>query len=479
MLLAGIGGIAALVVAQWGGAAIRTLLLPEGSEFNMATDWRTIAVAGACSLVAALLTVVGPAFLATRSNLSATLKAGVREGTYRSSRLRSSLLVMQGALSVTLLVGAGLFVRSLNNVLNIPLGYDASRVIDIYPDFRGLELDSASRVAVRRRLLTTAQEIPGVAAAARTNSRIFSTSTSALRVPGIDSVQRLGRFNVQITTPGYFAVMQTRILHGRGFDSRDGEGSAPTAVVSQSMARALWPGQEALGQCIQVSWNAMQQIENAPCTTVIGIAEDAAYQDVTDEERFVYYLNVDQLDPGWISSILVRMSGTGDIEPDIERVRRAMQAAMPGMGFVVVRPLQEVVDDRRRSWRLGATLFVAFGGLALVVAAVGLYGVIGYNVAQRMHELGVRIALGARSTAILRLVVGQGLAFAAAGATVGLTLALIASRWIQPLLYKESARDPVTYAAVGAVMVAVALVACAVPAFRAVRADPNRALRAE
>jgi ABC-type antimicrobial peptide transport system permease subunit len=156
-----------------------------------------------------------------------------------------------------------------------------------------------------------------------------------------------------------------------------------------------------------------------------------------------------------------------------------MQAAMPGLGFVMVRPLQEIVDDRRRSWRLGATLFVAFGGLALVVAAVGLYGVIGYNVAQRMHELGVRVALGARSPEILRLVLSQGLAFAAAGVTIGLALALVASRWIEPLLYKQSPRDPLTYAGVAIAMGVVALLASALPALRALRADPNRALRAE
>ncbi|MGQ0641681.1 MAG: ADOP family duplicated permease [Gemmatimonadaceae bacterium] len=478
VLLAGFGAIAALLVAQWGGAAIRTLLLPEGSSFNLASDWRTIAVAGVCALAAALLTVIGPAFLATRSNLSETLKSGAREGTYRSSRLRSSLLVMQGALSVVLLVGAGLLVRSLNNVLDIPLGYDARPVIEVYPDFRGLELDSASRVAVRRRVLSTAQEIPGVEAAARINSRLFGTNTATLRVPGIDSVQRLGRFNFQVTTPDYFKVMRTRIVRGRGFDARDREGAPPVVIVSAAMARALWPNGDPLGECIQVGFDPRARIETAPCTSVIGVAEDAAHQSITDEERFMYYLNVDQLDPGWISTIFVRMSRQ-DIDSDIERVRRAMQAAMPGNGFVVVRPLQEVVDDRQRSWRLGATLFVAFGGLALVVAAVGLYGVIGYNVAQRMHELGVRIALGARSSAILRLVVAQGLAFAAAGVTIGLGLALIGSRWIEPLLYKESARDPLTYASVGVVMVLVAIVACALPAFRAVRADPNRALRAE
>jgi putative ABC transport system permease protein len=478
MLLAGFGGIAALAVAQWGGAAIRSLLLPEGSAFNLASDWRTIAVAGACALAAAVLTVIGPAFLATRSDLSATLKAGVREGTYRSSRLRSSLLVMQGALSVALLVGAGLFVRSLDNALHIPLGYDASRVIEVYPDFRGLEMDSASRVAVRRRLLRTAQEIPGVEAAARVNSPLFGTNTATLRVPGVDSVQRLGRFNFQVTTPDYFKVMRTRILRGRGFDSRDGEGAAPVVVVSAAMARVLWPNEDPLGKCIQVEFDPSARIEAAKCTSVVGVAEDAALQSITDEERFMYYLNVDQLDPGWISLIFVRMSG-GDLTSDMERVRRALQAVMPGMGFVVPRPLQYVVDDGRRSWRLGATLFVAFGGLALVVAAVGLYGVIGYNVAQRMHELGVRIALGARTSAILRLVLSQGLALASAGVGIGLALALAASRWIEPLLYKQSPRDPLTYAAVAIAMGVVAVLASALPALRAVRADPNRALRAE
>ncbi|MGH7694386.1 MAG: ADOP family duplicated permease [Gemmatimonadaceae bacterium] len=478
LLLSSLGAVAALLVAQWAGIAIRSLLLPEGSTFNMSSDWRTIGVAGACALAATLLTVIAPAFLATRSDLAATMKAGAREGTYRSSRARSAFLVMQGALSVALLVGAGLFVRSLNRVLAIPLGYDATTVLDMFLDFRGLTLDSAERVVVQRRLLATAQTIPGVEAAARVNSGLFRTNTAALRVPGIDSVQRLGRFNFQVTTPDYFRVMRTRILRGRGFTDADGAGAPRVVVVSEAMSRVLWPGKDPLGQCLQVGFDPRTRPESAPCSTVIGVAEDAAYQDITDEQRFVYYLAVDQVDPSWFSTILVRMR-EGEIEEGIERVRRTMQAAMPGIGFVVVRPLQEVVDDRRRGWRLGATLFVAFGGLALVVAAVGLYGVIGYNVAQRMHELGVRIALGARSSSILRLVLSQGLAFGAAGVAIGLALALAASRWIEPLLYKQSPRDPATYAVVGAVMVTVALAASAVPAFRAVRADPNRALRSE
>jgi ABC-type antimicrobial peptide transport system permease subunit len=156
-----------------------------------------------------------------------------------------------------------------------------------------------------------------------------------------------------------------------------------------------------------------------------------------------------------------------------------MQTAMPGNGFVVVRPLQEAVDDQSRSWRLGATLFVAFGGLAVVVAAVGLYGVIGYTVAQRMHELGMRVALGAQPGHIVQLVLKQGIGFAAGGVAIGLLLALIASRWIEPLLYKQSPRDPLVFVAVCVLMISVGAIASAVPAMRAVRADPNRVLRAD
>jgi hypothetical protein len=291
-------------------------------------------------------------------------------------------------------------------------------------------------------------------------------------------VTRLGRFNFQITTPDYFRVMRTRILRGRGFDDRDREGTPPVVIISDAMGRALWPGKDPIGECIQVSWSPQFPVTTAPCTRVIGVAEDAAHQGITDNQRFMYYLNGDQVNPGWAATILVRMGGP-DVEEDLERVRRAMQAAMPGDGFVVVRALQAAVDNQRRGWLLGATLFASFGGLALVVAAVGMYGVIGYNVAQRTHELGVRIALGARGVDIMRLVVWQGLAFAAAGAVIGLVLAGVASFWIEPLLYGLSARDPLTYTTVGVIMALTGILASAVPALRAVRADPNRALRVD
>lgn len=470
--LLGIG--VALVIAQGLGMAVRAMLLPEGTPFNMADDLRTLGVAAACALLAVLVTVAAPLSIARSTDVSSGLKSGARDGGYRSSRVRATLLVVQGALSVSLLIGAALFVRSLDKVMDIRLGFDVSSVLEVWPDFRGLKQDSATAVAVRRRLLAAAQSIPGVEAATRFNSGLFATNVASLRVPGIDSVEALGRFNFQLTSPDYFRVMQTRILRGRNFDARDVEGAARAAIVSQAMARVLWPNGDALGECLFFSFTDAKQ---APCATIVGIAEDVAARDLLDETRFMYYLPVEQVDPRGGSSMYVRV--TDDIDAAIERVRKAMQAEMPGDGFVIVTPMQKRVDDYRRSWRLGATLFVGFGLLAVLVAAVGLHGVIGYNVAQRMHELGVRIALGASASRILGLVLRGAMATTVVGVGIGLTIALIGSRWLQPLLYRQSARDPVVYLLVGGVMVAVAIVASAAPAWRAVRADPNRALRSD
>ena len=480
LLLAALGIGVGLVLAQWGGVAIRAMLLPEGSGYNLATDWRTLGVAAACAVVAALLTTAVPAFMATRFNLTADLKAGMREGAYRRSRLRTGLLVTQGTLSVVLLVGAGLFVRSLRNVLAIPLGFDARPVIEVITDFRGLQMDDATTVAMRARLLEAARRIPGVEAATLVNSRMFRTNTTTLRVPGVDSVERLGRFNLQVTTGDYFPVMRTRILRGSGLTSGASAASPREVVVSASMARALWPDRDALGQCLQVlHWNAGPEDPTPPCTTVVGIAEDiAAEGGIRDEVRFMYYLNAEQLGGQYGGTILVRMRDD-NAAAHLDRVRRAMQAAMPGDGFVVVGMLQDAVDSQVRSWRLGATLFVAFGGLALAVAAIGLYGVVGYTVAQRQHELAMRRALGARGRHLTGLVMAQGLGAAAVGVGTGLAVAAATAPQLAPLLYGISPRDPLVLGTVGAVMLLVAVVACIAPARRAVRVDPNRVLRSE
>lgn len=216
----------------------------------------------------------------------------------------------------------------------------------------------------------------------------------------------------------------------------------------------------------------------APCTTVVGIAGNTAQQNISDDPRFMYYLPADQAAPAELSMMLLRLSTT-HVRAVMEGIRRQLTRAMPGDGFVVVRPLQEVVDDQSRSWRLGATLFAVFGGLALVVALVGLYGAVSYSITHRKHELGVRVALGARPRDVVRLVVVQGVRLVAVGIGLGLLAAFAAAKWMQPLLFRESARDPLTYASVAGVLMLAAFVSCLPPARRAARVDPNTALRSD
>lgn len=478
LLLALLGCVAGLIIAQWTGTAIRGVLLPESGPFEMTDDWRTMALALGCAVLATVLVSVGPLLLARRTDLATMLKGSARDGGTRRSRLQTTLLTLQVAFSVVLLVGAGLFVRSFANARAVPLGFDVRPVVEVAADLRGQDMSADHRIALRNRLLQVAQAVPGVEAATAVNSRLFGTNTGWLQVPGIDSVAALGRFTFQVTTPSYFRVMRTPIVRGRAFDDSDRLGAPRVAVVSSSMAEALWPNENPLGKCLQVAFGPQPPATYGDCTTVIGVAQNSAQVNITDDPRFMYYMPVAQQE-GWaLLTLLVRGTGT-DAKALQEPVRRALTAAMPGDGLVVVRPLQELVDGQLRSWRVGALLFVAFGGLAFVVAVVGLYGVISYGVAGRRHELGVRVALGASTADVMRLVVRDGVLLAVVGSAIGVALALVASRWVQPLLFEQSASDLRVYAVVGLVMLLVAIVASLLPARRAARVDPAQALRAE
>jgi predicted permease len=472
LVVAGVGCALGVVVAQIGGRIMGSLFLPEWESFSLFGDVRTLSVAIAAALGAALLTGVIPAVLATRTDLARSLKAGSREGTYHRSRTRTALLIAQGALSVLLLVGAGLFVRSLDRARDMRMGFDTDRILMVRYDLRGATLDDSGTLALRRRLLETAQSLPGVDKAALVSSVPFwSTASTRLIVPGIDSVQRLGRFTYQQGSADYFPTMGTRIIRGRGFSPDDRAGAARVAIVSEGMAAVLWPEQDALGRCIRVGADSM------PCSTVVGIAENAVQNSLTDAQMFRYYLPMEQFRPMSASYLMVRTRA----EPsrDRETIRLALQRLMPGEGYVATLPLSERIGDQQRSWEIGAKMFVVLGLLALVVAAIGLYAVIGYNVTQRMHEIGVRIAIGAKSSDVIRLIVTQGMAFAFAGVALGAALAFYAARWLQPLLFKQTARDPVVFGSVAVLLLMVAATASLLPAIRATRADPNQTLRSD
>jgi putative ABC transport system permease protein len=471
VLVALIAGVAGVLVAQWGGSLLRALFLPEGASTSVMGDGRTLAVVGAAVIAAGFLTGLAPVWQAGRTDLTHDLKAGARDGTYYRSRTRTVLLMIQGALSVVLLVGAGLFVRSLHNVKSLRLGYDVDPVLVVNLNMRGVELDSAHAVLLRRQLLDAAQHIPSVEHAALNVSIPFwSTWSTDLYVVSIDSVSRLGNFTLNAVTPDYFATLGTHIIRGRGIGPQDIARAPGAMVVSEAMARVLWPGKEPIGQCVKVD------VDTVPCTYVVGIAENIKSSSLSNETDFHYYLSSDQFHTQRAGLFL---RTRGEAAPQADAIRRWLRRLMPGASYLTVTPFSDVIGGEMKSWKLGATMFVVFGLLALTLAAVGLYSVIAYNVVQRTHEMGVRIALGAQLRDVVGLVVGQGIRHGLAGILIGGVIALGAARWVKPLLFDVSPRDPAVYLVVTTVLLAVAITASLIPARRAARVDPNVALRSE
>jgi len=472
IVLALIGGAGGLALAHWGSRVLRLTFLPASDYVPLLTDPRTLLFAAAIALGVGVLTGLAPLAHVRRGTLTADLKTGAREGTYHRTAVRTALLLTQSALSVVLLVAAGLFVRSLNRVRDVRLGFDADSVMLVKLQMRNVKVDSAAMLVLRLRLLEATKEVPGVSHATLQESVPFAGMSSwPIFVGGIDSVEAFGEFDFNTVSSDYFATMGTRIVRGRGFENTDRENTRRVAVVGESMAAVLWPGKDAVGQCFRFA------ADTSPCTYVVGVAEDIHSQSMDAEPKlFYYYLPAAQWRPD-DGGLFVR--ARGDVRQVMEPLRRRLQADMPGSSFVTVTPLNEIVDVHRRSWILGARVFTVFGVLALVLAAVGLYSVIAYNVAQRRHELGVRLALGAGKAGIVQLVVTESVRFALFGLALGCAVSLAGSRWIAPLLFKESPRDPAVFAIVTLVLLFVAIAASWIPAFRAAGLDPKMALQSD
>ena len=474
MVLALGGSVLGMVVGTWMGAMLRAAFLPGTEPQSVAGDPRTLAFVAIITCIVGVFTGVLPVLQARRLALTDDLKAGVRAGTFRRSRTRSTLLVLQGALSLVLLVGAGLFVRSLRNVRNVRLGFAADSVLVVELKWRDVKLDSARTADLRLRLVGAATAVPGIQFATLQQSSPFGgMSDWPIAVAGVDSVRKFGTFEFNAVSPDYFATMGTRILRGRAFTSEDRADARGVLVISEAMGKVLWPGEDPLDKCVRIGIPP----DTMPCRYVVGVAEDIRARGFGPQERdFYYYLPAaqwHQQDGG----LFVRVAG--DLRGVMEPLRRRLQEEMPGSSYVTVARLGDLVDAQSRSWVMGATVFTAFGALALLLAAVGLYSVIAYNVAQRRQELAVRVALGAAVGDVMRLVVGEGLRFAVTGAAVGGAIAFILAPRIAPLLFNQSARDPMVFGTVTGALLLVAVIASMIPAIRGARVDPNGVLRAE
>jgi predicted permease len=376
----------------------------------------------------------------------------------------------QAALSVVLLVGAGLFMRSLFNVQHIRLGYDADQLLYADINWRGIKVDSAQQVATRVQLLEKAKTVPGVENAARALTVPFYMSWSqSLSIAGIDSVSKLGQMSLQAGSPEILRTMGTRLIRGRDLAGTDNANAPFVMIVNESMAKKIWPNEDAIGKCVRIG------ADTSPCRTVIGLAEDVRRGSLTEPEMH-YYMPAEQFHPEQ-TGVFIRTRG--DAVDNSEAVRRALQTVLPGVAYVTVTPMSKILADNTRSWKLGATMFAVFGALALVLAAIGLYSVIAYNVTQRTHEMGVRVALGAQGGDVIRLIVREGLSIVVPGVVLGALIAVVAGKWVAPLLFNTSPKDPAVISSVIVTLLVVAMVASWVPATRAARVDPNEALRAD
>ncbi len=483
MVLAIGGDALGLLVAQWTGQAMRVVLLPKIEWASSPVGMRVLAVSAAIALATGVLIGLVPALQASSPSLTAALKAGTREGGEQRSWLRGMLTVAQAALSVVLLIGAGLFVRSLWNVRNLDLGFQPDRVLTVAIDWQGLgkfpEGDARDRERTRRRefylrALDSIRALHGVEfASLAVGTPLQSSFSLDLRVPGWDSIPKMkgGGPYISAVTSGYFASVGTTLKQGRAFTKTDRAGSERVAIVSESMAAALWPKRDPLGQCLIIGGDTV------PCARVVGVVSDAHRFKIREAPAMHYYIPFGQESGFGGTAMLVRPRG--ELSAMIEPLRQAMRALDPALAYIDVGSLQDSIDPQVRPWKLGATVFAIFGVLALAVAAIGLYSVISYIVAQRTHEIGVRIALGARSSVIVRLIVTQGVGSALAGVAIGITLALLGGRFIETLLFDTSARDVPVFVTVAVVLMLVATIASLIPAWRARRVNPVEALRAE
>jgi len=474
-LLAMAAGAAAILAAYWGGGALRRILLPDVHWPRSPLDWRVLTAGATTTLIAGLVAGLIPALQSTSITVTDALKTGAREGHARRSGLRSSLVMAQAALSVVLLVGAVLFVQSLKNVRGLDLGFDTSRLLFAHIEFESKDAGRDSLMPARlTELADRLRGMPGIAGTALTAMRPIWGFSSEKYFPDADTSAIKKPFGMfWAVSPDYFAVAGSRLIIGQVFPRARGAAMPPSVIVNDAMARALWPAGNPIGRCIRF------EKPDGRCNTVIGVVETARFGRVIEEPTPQFYLPLENMPfpYGGAREIAIR-ARDADMMAVIRETHDMLRGAFPG-GDPVITPMSAALEPQYRPWRLGATLFSLFGILALIVAAIGIYSTVSYDVNQRTQEFGIRVALGARLGDILGHVLGGGLRTVGVGVAVGVVGALLGGRLVASLLYGISPSNPLVIAVVAGGLLLVAAIAAIGPAWRAARVDPMSALRLE
>ena len=474
LTLAAVAGVASILAARWGGALVYRTLLPELDPGPSLGYPHLLGFAGLVACISALLAGLAPAALASRPDLHRDLGGSGRGRS--SSRMRSSLLVLQVAISVVLLAGAGLFLRSLDRVHDLDLGFVPDGVVvGNVETARGYVGDVSAR-AVTEAMARLRTE-PGIEAVAVSSLTPFEGLYWGLAVQQADgeSISLPSRPISYVISPDYFRVMGMRLLRGRGFTPADAvPGAPPVLVLSEGLASRAFGPADPLGRCLLVE---QRDSGRPPCSRVVGILADHRAADLVEDASLIFYLPVGHPAAQDVSSVVAR--GSGGTPATLAAVRTALLDAGSDIRYASVRPLVDQVGALGRSWRLGATLFALFGGLALLVAGLGLHAIVSFEMAQRRREMGIRSALGAERGRLVAMVFRFAVLRALGGAVLGLTVVMALAGAARDLFFRTSPSDPVVLAASCLTLVAVAAAAALYPAASAARMPPSEALRSE
>lgn len=482
-VLATVGAIVGLLVAAWGMQALISMApsrVPRLNEVSM--DATAVGVTALLAVITTLLFGMVPAWQMRAINTFSVVKEGGRgrsAGAGRA-RVRNGLVVAEVALAMVLLVGAGLLVRSVSQLLNVSVGFETSNLLTARvwlprPNdaANGVYLEPERRVTFMRETLDRLNALPGVEQVALSNqiplagfNRPIFFEPEGLERAAEDGLPTIHSFQV---SADYFDTMQIPVVRGRGFSDSDRAGTEPVALISRGAAQSLWGTDDVVGKRVRVS-------TGSPWMTIVGVAGDVRNRWIDEGPQPILYRPLEQSSGLALSVLLRTTSGATGLGESLAREIKAIDANLP---VYSIRTMDDVLEGAVAQRAFVMRILLIFGLAAVGLALLGIYGVISYSVSQRTREIGIRMAIGARHQDVSRMVMRQGLVLMAVGVALGLLGALVLSRFITSQLYGVTPNDPVTLAGVFVVMVVVAMVASYLPARRAARVDPILALRAD
>lgn len=481
LVLTVVGGAAATLVARWSGQTLYGLLLPG---IPLPDQWLDPRLFGFLAMIVLATTVVAgvlPAMQALRTDPGDVLRKNRRGSTRGGARARDLLTLGQVSLSTVLLVGAGLFVQSLQRALEFDVGFDHEVLINVELEMHG-GVEWERQDQLHREALAVLGAMPGVERAILSSSQRPLYGWDEMHdmwTSNGDKIPRVpqGGPYTYAGTEGYIETAGLRVTQGRAFTASEYRTGAPQALmVSRSFAEGVWPGRDPVGECISLRVRVGETDGPGPCQPVIGVYEDIMVGSLGDQSQWSVTWPL-PLETEGLRGLLLRVDG--DPEAIVPALRERMASLGSDIRYVSATPQVSRIRSMRGSWRVGATLFTAFGVLALVVASLGLYSVLSFAVAQRSREIGIRAALGAQRGDLLRLIVARAARLVAAGLVGGLAIALLTGRFLEAVLLDVPTVNPTVFAAVAAALAAAALLAAWVPAWRAAAIDPAGAMSAE